>query len=247
MRMLLPTPAERVDPADAYAVPGPHRRHLRVNMVSSLDGAAAVSGRVGVLTGPADQELLHLLRSLADVVLVGAGTVRAEGYGALEVDDDIRRRRMAAGQLPEPRLAILTHSIGLDLAGPVFAEGHNRPILVTARDAPADRVDQAREVADVVVAGEQEVDLGTALETLAAEGLPRIHSEGGPHVLAGLIAADLVDELCLTLSPTVTCGDEPRITAGPALQPPRGLTLTQVLEEDDFLFLRYVRRHGGDS
>ena len=240
MRRLLPTPAADVGPRDAYAVPA--ERHLRVNMVTSLDGAAAVAGRVGALSGPADQAVLHLLRALADVVLVGAGTIRAEGYGPDLVPSDEQRRRAAGGDPPVPRLAIVSRSLDLDLAAPLFTAPAVRPLVVTSASAPAGRRAEAAEVADVVTVGAERVDLPAALDALADRGLRRVLSEGGPHLLAGLFAADLVDELCLAVSPRVTCGHELRVTAGPPLPQPAGLHLAHVLEEDDFLFLRYTRR-----
>ena len=241
LQRLHPRPAGPVDAADAYALPDGGGRHLRVNIVASVDGAAAVDGRVGVLSGAADQELLGLLRAMCDVLLVGAGTVRAEGYGPIRLSDAWQQRRVANGQQAHPRLAILTRGIDLDLGARVFTAATERPLLVTTGLAPVDRRRAAEEVADVVVAGEHRVDLGPALDALAARGLPRILSEGGPHVLAEMFAGDLVDELCLAVAPVVTCGAEPRITAGPALPAPVGLGLAHVLEKDDFLFLRYAR------
>jgi riboflavin biosynthesis pyrimidine reductase len=243
MRRLLPDPADRVDTLEAYALPQ-DGTHLRVNMVSSLDGAAAVEGRVGILSGKADGTLLHELRSLCDVLLVGAGTVRAEGYGPLELSGDQQRRRLDAGQDAVPRLAVLTRSLDLDLTAPVFTSATARPLVITTERAPATRRDQASGVADVVVAGSDDVDLTVALAALAERGLPRILSEGGPHVLAAMFAADLVDELCLAVAPVATAGTELRITAGPALDPPRAMRLAHVLEQDEFLFLRYTRSAG---
>ena len=241
MRRLLPDPTDRVDTLEAYALPDRGRPHLRVNMVSSLDGAAAVEGRVGILSGTADGTLLHELRSLCDVLLVGAGTIRAEGYGPLELSDEQQRRRLDAGQDAVPRLAVLTRSLDLDLAAPVFTGATARPLVITTERAPATRRDEAAAVADVVVAGRDDVDLTVALAELTRRGLSRVLSEGGPHVLAAMFAADLVDELCVAVAPVVTAGSELRISAGPALDPPRARHLAHVLEQDEFLFLRYTR------
>lgn len=239
MHRLHPAPADEVDTLDAYAVPG--GAHLRVNMVASVDGAAAVDGRVGVLSGTADQVLLHELRTLCDVLLVGAGTVRAEGYGPIRIGEEDQQRRTAAGQSPVPRLAVLTRSLDLDFAAPVFTRATARPLLVTTERVSASRREQAAEVADLVVAGDETVDLASALDALRAQGLSHVLSEGGPHVLAELFRADLVDELCLAVAPVVTAGTELRITAGPAMSPPKQLHLGQVLEHEEFLFLRYLR------
>jgi riboflavin biosynthesis pyrimidine reductase len=242
VRRLHPDPSDEVDSLDHYPVGGDERAHLRVNMVSSVDGAAAVEGRVGMLSGGADQVLLHELRSLCDVLLVGAGTVRAEGYGRLDVADDLRSRRLDRGQAPVPRLAVLTRGIDLDLTAPVFTDASEPPLLLTTRSAPDDRVREAAKVAEVLVVGQHQVDLRAARDELAARGLPRILSEGGPRVLAELFDADLVDELCLAVAPLVTCGDDLRITAGPRLATPEHLGLANVLERDQYLFLRYTRR-----
>jgi riboflavin biosynthesis pyrimidine reductase len=208
-----------------------------------VDGAAAVEGRVGVLSGTADQVLLHELRALSDVLLVGAGTIRAEGYGPIRLSEEQQRRRTSGGQEPVPRLAVLTGSLDVDLAGPVFTHATARPLILTTSRAAATRRAEAAAVADVVVVGEQSVDLPTAVSTLARRGLSRVLSEGGPRVLAQLFAADLVDELCLAVAPVVTAGTDLRITAGPPLANVKQLGLVQVLEKDDFLFLRYRRRH----
>ncbi|MFP5348007.1 MAG: dihydrofolate reductase family protein, partial [Actinomycetes bacterium] len=163
MRQLLPTPQEDVDLETAYGLPDASTRHLRVNMVSSADGAAALAGRVGALTGPADQVLLHTLRALADVVLVGAGTVRAEGYGPIPLGEQWEQRRVAAGQLPSPPLALVSRSLDLDLSAPLFSQAVTRPLLVTAECAPAERLAEAATVADIVVAGEDAVHLPPGL------------------------------------------------------------------------------------
>lgn len=241
LRRIHPSPVEQVTAADAYARPRGSSRHVSVNMVSSVDGAATLEGRVGTLTGPADQELLWVLRSLCDVLLVGAATVRAEGYGPVPTLPELQERRRELGQAPAPRLAVLSRALDLDLASPAFAGALARPIILTTELADADQVAAARGVADVVIAGERSVDLRTALDLLAGADLPRILSEGGPRVLSELFAADLVDELCLAISPMVVAGAEPRITSGPSLPAPVPVALEAAYERDGFLFTRYVR------
>jgi riboflavin biosynthesis pyrimidine reductase len=241
LNQLLPGPAEEVDAVTAYAHPAPPVGHLRANFVASVDGAASLGGRVGALTGPADQRLLVLLRSLCDVLLVGAGTVRAEGYGPVRALPELTDVRREAGQADTPRLAVLTRNIELDLGSSAFLDAVERPIVVTTEAADPGRVREAERVADVLVAGEQAVDLRLARSLLVERGLPRILSEGGPKVLAELYAADLVDELDLAISPVVTCGDAQRVTDGPALLRPQSLRLEAGFESDGFLFLRYLR------
>lgn len=241
LNRLHPSPCEEVEAAAAYAYPEPDGRYLRVNMVSSVDGCAVLDGRVGALTGPADQRLLVVLRSLADVLLVGAATVRAEGYGPVRTRPELRELRAANGQLPAARLAVVSRTIDVDLGSRAFTDAVERPLVVTTELAGRDRVREARRVADVLVAGERTVDLGVATDRLLEAGMPRMLSEGGPHLLADLYASDLVDELCLAISPLVTCGEGSRITAGPVLPTLRPQRLQTVLERDEFLFLRYVR------
>lgn len=175
---------------------------VRGNMVMSLDGRVTVDGRVGPLTGDADQRVLVALRQLADVVLVGAGTVRAEGYGPL-ADPAWADARDALGLAAEPRLAIVSNSAHLAPDAPVFADGH-RPLLVVPG---ATAVDEAiRDRCDVLRAGDHAVDLDAALTALRERGLGRILTEGGPTLLGDLIAADLLDELCLTIAPLLVGG-----------------------------------------
>jgi riboflavin biosynthesis pyrimidine reductase len=236
-------PAEvpvEVTAAEVYAYPH-DRRWLRANMVSSVDGAAVLEGRVGSLTGPADQHLLVFLRSLCDVLLVGAGTLRAEGYGPVRAQAELADVRREAGQLPHPRLAVLSRSLDLDLTSTAFTKAPERPIVITTELADTERIREVEKVADVLLAGGAAVDLGVALELLEQQGLPRMLSEGGPQALAALYAAGLVDELCLAISPMVVAGQESRLTAGPLMPEPLVVHLGTVLERDGFLFLRYLR------
>lgn len=240
LNRLLPGPAEEVSALDAYAYAG-GGRHLRANMVASVDGAAVVDGRVRALSGPADFQLLLLLRGLCDVLLVGAGTVRAEGYGAVRAPADVADVRREAGQLAHPRLAVLSRSLDLDLTSAAFANAPQRPLVLTSELADPARVREVEGVAEVLLAGEEAVDLAVAIDLLEQQGLTRILSEGGPQALAELYAADLVDELCLAVSPVVVAGQEARLTDGPPLPAPVSVHLEAAYERDDFLFLRYGR------
>lgn len=240
MRELLPNPGSDVDPVTAYALTPTTRSYVRAAMVSSADGAATVAGRVGPLTGPADQRMLHILRALSDVILVGAGTIRAEGYGGELIPDDWQRYRKARGWEAHPRLAVLSGRLDMDFDGPPFDGSPDWPVLVTTGSAPASRRRRADAVADVVVAGTERVDLPAAVEGLHARGLRHVLCEGGPTVLAQMFAARMVDELCLTVAPNVVCGDGLRVTNGSPLPAPENLRLTRLLEEDGFLFLSYM-------
>jgi len=245
-----------VDPAVVYGAdsrkPVGDRPWVLANMIASIDGAATdPTGRSAGLGGPADLRVFSAIRAVADVVLAGAGTVRTERYGPARLppaQQDIRRRR---GQSPQPRIAVVTRSLALDLDLPMFRDASDeyRPIVITTT-AGFDRVrghgaTDARDlamVAEIVVAGEQSVDWGTALRALrstARAGVLLV--EGGPTTNAQLLAADFVDELCLTVSPQLVAGDALRILSGLHVDAPHRMTLDRVLLEDDYLFLRYLR------
>ncbi|TYB42866.1 pyrimidine reductase family protein [Actinomadura chibensis] len=230
-----------VDLAERYAYP-PDGVWLRANMVASLDGAAQRDERSAGLGGPADRRLFLLLRGLADVVIVGAETVRAEGYGPVRPTDDWGGVR--DGRTPVPPLAIVSRSLDLDFDAPVFTEAREdaRTIVLTAASADPARLKAARERADVIVAGEPLLDFQGAVRALAERGHRRLLCEGGPSVLAQMVAVGLLDELCLTLSPQLLGGDPTRILNGPPVPVPAELSLAGALRDDDFLFLRYTRR-----
>jgi riboflavin biosynthesis pyrimidine reductase len=211
---------------------------LRVNFVSSIDGAATVDGKSGGLGGDADHRVFDILRTLCDVVVVASGTVKAEGYGAMILDAPSVGARVAAGLRPQPTFAIVSGSLDLDPSSDVFAKAPVRPIVFTSRAAPSNAALAA--VADIVVAGSKTVDPVSMVAALAERRLTRIHCEGGPSLFGSLLAADVVDELCLTLSPLLVGGDSGRI-AKSAMPAPREMSLAGILRSDDTLLLRYLR------
>lgn len=243
MRRLLPLPsAASIDLDEAYWVDAPGHQHVRAVMIASADGAAQAGGRAGGLAGPGDVTLFGLLRRHADVLLAGAGTVRAEGYGGHRLGAPDRAWRRHRGLCEIPPVAVVTRTGALDPNGPLFTDTQTRPLVLTCRAAPADRIAALAERADILVLGEEAVDLAAALDALAERGLRRVSCEGGPTLLAQVLSAGRLDELSLTLSPLLVAGPALRITQGPVVEPPTGLELTQVLEEDGFLFLRYGTR-----
>ncbi|WP_349867424.1 pyrimidine reductase family protein [Leifsonia sp. WHRI 6310E] len=214
---------------------------VRVNFVSSVDGAATVQGLSAGLGGDADHRVFDLLRRLCDVVVVGAGTVRAEGYGPMRVDRASQRARVAAGLTEQPVFALVSAGLDLDPAGPIFTDAPVRPIVVTTETAPAEKGDALAAVADVLVCGVDRVDPAAMVAALAERGLARIHCEGGPHLFGDLITAGSVDELCLTVSPELVAGTASRIATGATPPVPRELRLAHVLQSESTLLLRYVR------
>lgn len=232
---LWPDPAEHLSDDDLVA--SLDHEGVRLNFVSSIDGAATRDGLSGGLGTPADERMFELLRRVADVVVVGAGTVRAEGYGALRVSTASVAWRMAHGRGEHPVFAIVSRSLDLDPASPVFTQAPVRPILLTAsRSTGRSRF---AEVADVVVAGSSRVDPAHAVAALHERGLRRILCEGGPTLFGDVLAADAADELSLTLSPTLEAGDARRIATGAT--PPRSMRPAEVLRSGATLLLRYTR------
>jgi riboflavin biosynthesis pyrimidine reductase len=229
----------------------PPARWLRANMVASLDGAATVDGRSGGLSNEADQQVFALLRAHADVILVGAGTARAEGYGPVRPQSEgLRWAWLRDGRTPSPPIAVVTRALDLDLGSALLAEAppHARTIVITTESALPGRRAAAARTAEVIVAGEVSVDLKAAVDSLAERGHQRISCEGGPHLLAQLADAGLLDELCLTVSPLLAGPEAGRIVTGGLPMPGGGtlpFTLAHALEDEGHLLCRYVRRSAG--
>ncbi|AXH36280.1 pyrimidine reductase family protein [Humibacter sp. BT305] len=222
-----------------YAPADRGRTSVRVNFIASVDGSATVSGLSGGLGGDADKTVFDTLRGLADVVLAAAGTVREEGYGALVTPEPMREWRSATGLAAHPVMAVVSGSLDLDPDDDLFAKAPERPIVYTVESAPADAVERLAEVADVVVAGDEQVDPERVVADLAARGLHQILCEGGPSLFGAFIDAGAVDELCLTVSPLLEGGAGPRIARGSAAPTP--LRLEHVLAADSVLLTRWVR------
>lgn len=242
MRQLLPEPVPAPDLYDVYGRDWLEPGGLRVNFVASLDGAVSVNGLSAPLQTPGDNAVFAVLRDLADVVLVGRGTVTGEGYGPLTPDARraaVRRDHGLGVDLP---LAIVSARLDFDPDGAVFdtPAGAPRTIVVTRAQAPADRLARLRDRADVLVAGDDTVDIGAARSQLEARGLRRILSEGGPSLLAALVAASAADELCLTVAPLLAGPGAGRIIGGPPWPDPRRGRIVSLLEEDDALFYRFA-------
>jgi 5-amino-6-(5-phosphoribosylamino)uracil reductase len=248
MRRLWPTSSagsEEVDDVAALVAaedrpPPADRPWILVNMVASLDGGVTVEGRSGGLAGAADKELFGALRQVADVVLAGAGTMRAEDYGPPKATDAVRAIRRERGQREVPRLAVVTRRLDLDPAARLFSDPDNRPCIITHHAAPEDRRAALAEVADFIVVGEDDVDLPAALAQLRADGADLVTCEGGPTLNGTLISHDLIDEWALTISPLLIAGDARRSSRG-LVADPRRFRLDRLLEGDGELLGRWVR------
>nr|WP_234971298.1 pyrimidine reductase family protein [Jatrophihabitans endophyticus] len=241
MRALLPEIADDVDLHAWYARDWLDRGGVRVNFVSSVDGASAAGGVSKGLQTPGDNRVFAALRDLADVVLVGSGTAHAEGYRAVAFSARRRAVRREHGLRETMPIAVLSSSLRLESDAALFAgaDPAARTLVLTCAAADPDRRRALAAVADVVDCGDDAVEPALARRALVERGLTRILSEGGPSVLAGLAAAGVADELCLTLSPLLAGPGPGRIVAGAGWDDPRPLVLTGLLEEDGALFCRY--------
>jgi riboflavin biosynthesis pyrimidine reductase len=236
VRRLLPDPGPLDDDAalvEAYRPPpGPF---LRVNFIESLDGAITVEGRSGGLGSPGDRRIFALLRALSDVVLVGAGTAATEGYGPVTAESTVGRLRTSLGRPPTLPIAVVSRRASLAPGDRLAVPG---TLLVTCAAADPDRRAALADAGvDVLVAGNDDVDLPTALDALAARGLEHVNCEGGPTLLRAALDAGVVDELDLSIAPALV-GGEARLLGRPLPGVAR-LELRQMLEEDGLLFTRY--------
>jgi riboflavin biosynthesis pyrimidine reductase len=234
-----PTPLDDAALTALYEHAGPG---IRMNFVTSVDGAVEIEGRSAGLGNPADKLVFGLLRQYPDGLLVGAGTVRAEGYNAVRLDGERRAWRAARGLDPYPRLIVISRRLDLDPTHRTLSEAPRRPIILTSRAAPPDRITALTAVADVLAHGDDEVDLPAAVADLRERGIGTILCEGGPRLFGSLTAADLVDEVCLTVSPLLAGPGAGRITAGPPSEV-RDLALAHILYAEDAILLRYARKH----
>ncbi|MEU6371788.1 pyrimidine reductase family protein [Streptomyces sp. NPDC046909] len=234
--------------ADAYAYPealagGQPVPWLRANMVSTLDGAAQHDGKSQPISTAADMRIFGALRGLADVIVVGAETVRQEGYRPARARAEFAARREAAGQSPAAAIAVVSASLDLDFSLPLFTSPLVPTLILTGAAAAPDRIAAAEKAgARVVTAGDGVgVEPARAVQALGDLGFTRLLTEGGPRLLGQFVAAGVLDELCLTVSPMLTAGDAQRIAGGPSAAVPQRFALVSLLEEEGFLFSRYQR------
>ena len=243
VRQLLPEPAD-VDPFEAHARAArpapPGRPWFALNMVTSTDGAISVAGRSGSLGSEADHQVFRAIRGVGDVIVAAGGTVRAEGYGPPKPSEAVRAARVARGQAEYPRMVVISGSLDLDESSTYFTEAPEPPIVYTAASAPSDRVRALAAVADVQVTGETSVAPAAMAAHLGSLGVRCAVVEGGGILNGHLLAADLIDELNLTVSPMLVGGTARRAVAS-ALEHPRHLELAHLWESEGNLLARYVR------
>lgn len=226
------------------SVGGRERPYLVLNMVSTADGRASIAGRSGPIGNRADRELFHGLRTAVDGVMAGAGTVRAERYGRIVRDESRRRLRRERGLSDEPLACIVSGRLELPCDIPLLADPAARVVILTPSAASLQGV--AAQVDYVRAGSDGRLDLPAALAELRERFAVRtLLCEGGPHLNTQLLLSGLVDELFLSLAPTLAGGDPAatsgalRILAGGEFDPPVGLELLSALESESQLFLRY--------
>lgn len=192
-------------------------------MISSLDGGIAVDGLSGGLGGPADLEHFLAARRQAEAIVVGATTVTAEDY-----------------QPTTAPIAVMTRSLSLDPSARLFGDPDRKPLLYTTTEAARTRGGDFDGIAEVVDLGDSVSPIGV-LADLRSRGITSVVLEGGPTINGQFQAADLVDEILLSISPLAVGGDGPRIARGPALGAGHRHRIDRVVMADDLLFVRYLR------
>jgi riboflavin-specific deaminase-like protein len=239
VRRLLPSPGPVDEAGLAQAYRLPPDRHLRVNFVAALDGATSVAGRSGGLGSDGDRRVFRVLRALADAVLVGHGTAAAEGYRPITADSPVGRLRVSLGREPTAPVVVVSRRASLSPADQLVTGAVSPTVLVTCAAADAGRRAALTAAGvQVLVCGDDDVDLPSALDRLADRGLGQVLCEGGPALFRAALAAGVVDELDLSIAPLLV-GGAPGLLGGTGLAGPVSADLVQVLEEDGYLFTRY--------
>jgi riboflavin biosynthesis pyrimidine reductase len=213
------------------------RPWLMLNFVVSVDGGTAFDGKSRRLGDEDDRELFMTLRAVPDIILVGAGTVDAEDYGPVRLDDERRRRRLEAGLSEVPVLAIVSGRLSFDPEARVFSDPEHRPMVITGPDAEPAKLAMLGDTADVIIL--DEVTPTAILTRLGAASV--VLCEGGPSLAGQFASEGLVDELNLTMAPKLISGRSARIAHGPSVDDPLEMQLDRALIGDRSLFLRYLR------
>jgi riboflavin biosynthesis pyrimidine reductase len=217
---------------------------VRANMISSLDGGATDDGKAGGLAGPGDRALFSRMRQEADVVLVGASTVRIENYSGAQMSVAQRQERQRRGQAELPPIAVVTHGADFEHDAKVFTRTEVPPLLMTCRETVTEaraRFGSLAEVIDASGADPDRVDPAVVLTLFAKRGLRRVLSEGGPSLISLLTEHDLLDELCITIAPILVGGLARRIATGSGEAHIRMRRSHLLTDDEGYLYTRYVK------
>ena len=245
LRRLLPdagetTVAGQLAELDFTQLAPAERPYLVLNFASTVDGRATIEGRSGKIGSDADTEMLQRLRTRVDAVMIGAGTMRAERYGRIVSDPQLRAYRERTGLAHDPLAVIVSNRFQLPWDAPLFTDGGGRVVVFTASEE--EPPETATPVTVVRHTDGEGVDLDEAMRWLRTErGIRSVLCEGGPVLHGELQARDLADELFLTIAPKLAGREERSILAAP-LEDVIGLELVWLLESASELFTRYRRR-----
>jgi len=214
------------------------RPWVMLNMISTLDGATAIDGRSSSIGGPDDSKMFKAIRAVPDVILVGAGTVTAEDYRPVVLDEERRSARSDKAMSEAPTLAIVSGRLSIDPDARVFGDPDHKTLIITSTEANPSKLALIGDAADVAIL--PSLDPETILNHLGAARIVLV--EGGPSLNGQFVAAGLVDEVNLTIASKIGSGDSRRIIHGLAAEPPLDMTIDRVLQGEEELFLRYLRR-----
>ncbi len=247
MQRLYPNPAPDLEPTAIYddlwrELPEPpgERPYVLLNMVTSVDGKAAVAGSAAPIGSAVDHRLMRSLRAAVDAVMIGGGTLRLERVDP-RVGADWAARRVARGATPEPLAIVLTSAGDVPLDRRYFSHAEVPRIVVCGAATSQARLAELSVRAALLIAPTTQPEIGWVLRQLrAAYGVRHLLVEGGPTVNGALIASGLVDELCWTLAPKIIgSGESLPLVAGPPLPTPSQLTLASAYLHESEFFLRY--------
>lgn len=226
----------------AQLYPWPDGPWLRTMMVMTLDGATVgPDGLSGSISGAADRRVFMEARRLADAVLVGAGTIRAERYRPMVAKPEWQEARLAAGLAPAPQIVVVSGALDLPWDEPMFAKSTLPVIVATTLDADAARLARAREHAEIVQVGEGSVDVAALMDVLRDRGLEHITCEGGEALLDAMVRAEMVDEMDLTLSPMFAGSGHLPDPPGRLDAPYPRFSLAHQFVDEGFVFCRFIR------
>jgi riboflavin biosynthesis pyrimidine reductase len=247
MKQIFPEEIE-VDPITVYnndiRTPINSRPWMLLNMVNSVDGFISFEGKAGGLSGPMDKNIYQIIRGLADIILVGAGTVRAENYNAPKTPEgSLAEFRKSRGQEKRPRIAVLSSELNLNPDMGLFAKRHledKPPLIYTKSESFKKNGSQFISSSEIIDFPEEELHVSRVVENLFDQNAKIVVCEGGPNLNAHLLAAGVIDEFCLSLSPRVVGGEDPALLLNQPVNSPIELSLDRILLEDEFLFCRYL-------
>ena len=212
-----------------------------LNMIASSNGLATLDGLSGKLGGAEDRELFRTLRGMADFILVGLKTVSEERYNPPKLDDAVAAFRKSSGKDRLPRVVVVSNSLEIDPGVPLFASEPYSPILVTSESSPLKKRESLSKKYDIVLAGEERVDFRKVINALTEGKGEIVLVEGGPSINKQLVAADLFDELCITVSPFHSNDTNGEMVTTDKSYPDGDMEETRRVIVNDFIFYRYLR------